>query len=113
MRIWNKNEILGRMNERIVIESVTETRSTSGQVNESWSTFATVWSAVDYQKSGSEEKEIVTKQTVISNVQFTVRHRTDFNEKMRINFDSIYYDIERITYEPEKQFMVLEAKAYN
>jgi len=41
-----------------------------------------------------------------------VRHRTDVTEKMRINFDSRLYDIDRITYEPEKQFMVLEAKAY-
>ena len=112
MRIWNKNEILGRMTERIILESVTETRSASGQVNESWSTFATVWSAVDYQKSGSDEKEITAKQTTVRNVEFTVRHRTDFNEKMRINFDSIIYDIERIIYEPEKQFMVMEAKAY-
>lgn len=112
MRIWNKAEILGRMNERITIESVSESRSASGAVSESWSTFATVWASIDYQKSGTDEKEMVTKQTTVRNVEFTVRHRTDITEKMRINFDSRYYDIDRITYEPEKQFMVVEAKSY-
>ena len=112
MKVWNKTEILGRMNERIVIESVSETRSASGAVSESWSTFATVWAAISYQKSGTDEKEMVAKQTTVRNVEFTVRHRTDVTEKMRINYDSRYYDIDRITYEPEKQFMILEAKAY-
>ena len=55
---------------------------------------------------------MVAKQTTVRNVEFTVRHRTDITEKMRINYDSRYYDIDRIAYEPEKQFMVLEAKAY-
>ena len=100
------------MNERIVIESVSESRSASGAVSESWSTFATVWAAISYQKSGTDEKEMVAKQTTVRNVEFTVRHRADVTEKMRINYDSRYYDIDRITYEPEKQFMVLEAKAY-
>ena len=112
MKVWNKTEILGRMSERIVIESVSETRSASGAVSESWSTFATVWSAISYQKSGTDEKEMVAKQTTVRNVEFTVRHITDVTEKMRINYDSRYYDIDRITYEPEKQFMVLEAKSY-
>jgi|TARA_S200002703_G_scaffold158352_1_gene168474 SPP1 family predicted phage head-tail adaptor len=110
--IWRKNEILGRMNERIIIETVSESRTTSGSFTESWSTFATVWAYIDYQKVGTDEKEMVAKQTTVKNIEFTIRHRTDITEKMRINYDSRYYDIDRITYEPEKQFMVLEAKAY-
>ena len=113
MKVWNKTEILGRMNERIVIESVSESRSASGAISESWSTFATVWSAISYQKVGTDEKEMVARETAIGNVEFTVRYRTDFNEKMRISFDSKVYDIERILPEQEKQFMVLEAKTRN
>ena len=77
MKVWNKSEILGRMNERIVIESVSESRSASGAVTESWSTFATVWATISYQKVGTDEKEMVAKQTTVRNVEFTVRHRTD------------------------------------
>ena len=62
MKVWNKTEILGRMNERIAIESVSETRSASGAISESWSTFATVWAAISYQKVGTDEKEMVAKQ---------------------------------------------------
>ena len=111
--IWKKNEVLGRMNERIVIQSVTESRSASGQVNKSWLTFATVWAAVEYKRVGTDEKEIVARETAIGNVEFTVRYRTDLNEKMRISFNSKVYDIERILPEQEKQFMILEAKTRN
>ena len=90
IRIWNKNEVLGKMNQRIVIQSVTETRSASGAVTETWATFATVWAGVEMVDSTSEttEKQMIDRQTVKNTTRFTVRHRTDINEKMRISFES-------------------------
>lgn len=111
-RIWNKNEILGKMNQRIVIQSVTETRSTSGAVTETWATFATVWAGVEMVDSTSEttEKQMIDRQTVKNTTRFTVRHRSDITEKMRISYDSRIYDILAIEYEPERQFMVIRAE---
>ena len=113
-RIWNKNEILGKMNQRIVIQSVTETRSTSGAVTETWATFATVWAGVEMVDSTSEttEKQMIDRQTVKNTTRFTVRHRSDITEKMRISFESKIFDILRIITEPEKQFMFIEAQSY-
>lgn len=107
-RIWNTKEILGRMNQRIVIQSVTETRSTSGAVTETWATFATVWAGVKFQ-SGSEN-QLIERQTAKTTIQFTIRYRTDINEKMRISFDSKIYDILSIDPEPEKQFIFITAE---
>jgi SPP1 family predicted phage head-tail adaptor len=78
-RIWNRNEILGRMNQRIQFQTVTETRSASGAVTETWSVFATVWAAVD-MKAGNES-QMLDKQTVKETTEFTIRYRTDINRK--------------------------------
>jgi SPP1 family predicted phage head-tail adaptor len=107
-RIWHKSEVLGRMNQRIVIQSVTETRSTSGAVTETWATFATVWAAVTFQ-SGSEN-QLIERQTAKTFLQFIIRHRTDINEKMRISHDNKIYDIISINFEPEKQFITIVAE---
>jgi len=111
-RIWHKNEVLGRMNQQILIQSVTETRSTSGAVTETWATFATVWAAAERTTSSSEntERQLIERQTIKATMDFTVRHRTDITEKMRISYDSRVYDILAIEYEPERQFMVIRAE---
>lgn len=100
------------MNQRIVIQSVTETRSTSGAVTETWATFATVWAAVERTTSTAEntERQLIERQTIKATFDFTVRFRTDITEKMRISFDSKIYDILSIDPEPEKQFMIIRAE---
>ena len=62
--------------------------------------------------SETTEKQMIDRQTVKNTTRFTVRHRADITEKMRISFESKTFDILRIITEPEKQFMFIEAQSY-
>lgn len=107
---WRKKERIGSMNERIVIQTVSEAQSTSGFPAPTWSTFATVWANVQFGTSGADERILADRETSISPVLFTVRYRTDVTEKMRVSWRSDLFDIEAIMPAPEKDYMILKTK---
>lgn len=85
----------GRLINKIVIESVTETRSSTGAVTRTWATFATVWASKreprgrEFFAGGAQQAE--------TTVVFAIRWLAGVTTKMRITFDGKVYDIKAIT----------------
>lgn len=105
-----KQERVGSMREQITIQAVTESRSASGHVTESWATYATVWCSVKYSITNSDEKELADRKTAIGTVQFTARYDSAVTEKHRISYNSVVYDIMSIAVSPDLFYMILEAQ---
>ena len=105
-----KQERVGAMREQITIQAVTESRSASGHVTESWATYATVWCSVKYALTYSDEKELAERKTAIGTVQFTTRYDSGITEKHRISYNSVVYDIMAISISPDLFYMTLEAQ---
>ncbi len=85
----------GRMDRKITIQKVTETRSSSGQITKTWSTFAAVWAhKIDsgsrefFSRVNAEVGEFVT----IWRIWFL----SGLTQKMRIKYENEYYDIQGI-----------------
>lgn len=110
---YNKKEEIGQMRERIVIQTATPARGSDGSDIETWSTLATVWSAVNYKASTSNEKEVAGKENSALEVEFRIRKRTDVTVMNRVFFDYRHYDIEAIGISPDQQYMTLSCKAIN
>lgn len=90
---------IGTLDRFITIQSPTETvSSTTGERAMTWTTFAQVWATVTYPispLSGNEGLE-QGRETAVTPVEFMIWFRTDINEKMRISYDSSYFNILRI-----------------
>lgn len=68
-----------------------------------------VWCNVD-EKSGSESYR-AEKLTAVTVAVFTVRHRTDLNEEMRILYNSRIYGIQAIIFDTRKGFLKITAES--
>jgi len=84
----------GKLKEQIVIQSVTDTIAASGAVTESWATFATVRAQVD--PITLKEYFSANHVTTGTDIKFRIRYLTGVLPKMRILWDSNYYDIQSI-----------------
>lgn len=85
-------------NDKIVIQSVEESRSTAGGVVDSWSTFSTVWADVE-QLSGNESYS--ADMIVYNDVKkFTIyyNHGQDITAKMQIIYRDDTYKITSISH---------------
>lgn len=111
----NKTEKVGVLRERIVLESVSEARSSTGHPVQTWSTLATVWAKLEYVPVFSDERNMTDRKTAEQTVVFTIRYRTDItiNEKVRILYNSQYYDITAVAVMPDKFYMTLTAQKRN
>jgi head-tail adaptor len=92
---YNKKEEIGKLRERIIVQSVSRTVGTTGFGVETWSNFAEVWAIVDYKGVNKEEIE-GGKITALSQVRVTCRNRTDINEQQRIIWMDKYYQIDNM-----------------
>jgi len=83
----------GRMDRRITIQKVTETQNTYGEPIEAWTDHRTVWAEVVPQRGSSGEHyrnpELVSTNRLI----FRIRYLIGITNKMRIEYNSDYYDI--------------------
>ena len=75
---YNKKEEIGKLRERIIVQSVSRSVTTSGFGTETWNNLAEVWAVVDYKGVNKEEVE-GGKITALSQVRVTCRYRTDIN----------------------------------
>ncbi len=84
----------GRMREQIVIQSVSEARTSTGAIDPTWSTFATVRCAVKPLVG----REYFAAQAVntANQVEFRIRYLSGVTTKMRISHDSKIYDIQSV-----------------
>lgn len=80
-----------RFDRQITVENLTETQDAFGELDASWSTFATVYAFLE-DRPGVEKYE-AAKETAFSKTFFLIRYRSDLTEKMRVLFEGKYYDI--------------------
>ena len=89
-----KTDIAGKLRHTIIIQSTTQTQSSSGAITDSWGTFATVRASItplngrEYFESQQVNAEEVTR--------FTIRYIASITTKMRILWGSRTYDIRSI-----------------
>lgn len=99
----------GKLKHRIVIQQATSTTSAEGMAVPSWSTFATVWAAVE-PLMGREALE-AQAITPTATTRFRVRYLAGVLPEMRISWNSKYFEIQSVTDQgAAKQEMWLMAK---
>ncbi len=100
----------GQLDRRIVIESYTATRDALGGEVQTWATHTTVWAGVIYKELQSDESQMAGSQVAVKKADFRIRYLSTVTEKMRVSFESEYYDILSITHEGRKRFTILETE---
>lgn len=106
----NKNEQIGTMRERVQIERVSETRTTSGASTDTWELLAEVWANVSYRIVPSDEEMLADKKTAITETVFTIRTHEGLTAKDRIVYRGGVYDITAITETQMRERMQISAK---
>jgi SPP1 family predicted phage head-tail adaptor len=103
---FNKKEEIGRLRERIIVQSVTRTIGATGFGAETWTNYAEVWAYIDYKGTNREEVE-GGKITAISQIKVICRYRTDINEQQRIIWMNKYYQIENVQISEDNLYLHL------
>lgn len=103
---FNKKEEIGKLRERILVEQVTRTASTTGYPAETWSTLATVWGMVDYKGINREDVD-GGKITAKSQIKVVIRYRDDITESMRITYLSKKYQVENVQITEDNLYLIL------
>jgi SPP1 family predicted phage head-tail adaptor len=103
----NKNEHIGQMRERVTLQGVTETQSSTGYPTETWSDIATRWAGVEFKEAYSKEEEMAGQNTAITNAVFRLRYDSTITQKNRVRYEGNDYDIQSIVPAPDKAYMQL------
>lgn len=85
----------GKLDRRIKIVEYEALRDETGAPLNRYCLKVEVWANVHYKSA--KETDLVTKETSVTNVVFTIRHRKDLDTKMLINYDRKVYNILGIT----------------
>lgn len=91
----------GDLRQRITIQENTPTRNDSGELIESWSTWATVWGAVEPLAG----REYFNAHQVTSEVdtRMRIRYRDGVTPQMRVSSDGRIYQIHAVVRVEERQ----------
>jgi SPP1 family predicted phage head-tail adaptor len=86
---------IGRMRERVTIQSPSEVRGRSGQTTLQWSNLATVWASVE----GLSSRDIMQAQqaNVMATHRVRIRHRDDVTHTHRIIWRNRTMEIASVT----------------
>lgn len=104
----NKKERIGILRERVTIQTVTETQSTSGFPVTVFIDYATRWAAVNYRITPSDESTIADRKTAETVCIFRLRYDSTVTEKHVLSYGGTW-DIRAISITPDKFYMDLEA----
>ncbi len=103
----------GRLNKKVIIESLTETVDGVGQAVKTWSTFNQPWASIDPINgreyfSGNQLKDTMK-------VKIKIRYLSGVTEKMRVNWNGKLYNIEGIVnvFERDKEMFLLCSEGTN
>jgi len=95
---------IGRMTELVAIEGLTSTSDGIGGSTKTWATVASVWAAVS-AGSGKEAFE-GDRTNATATVIFTIRNRSDFDERNRIAWGGVTYNIREVKREGSRPLYV-------
>ena len=100
----NKINLSSRLNKIVVIEETTETPDTAGGFTESWSTKTAIWAEIR-PISG---REIMKAEQITDTVThiITTRYIDGITPKMRIKYNSRYFNIRYVINVLEKSEML-------
>ncbi len=84
----------GDLDQRVTLESYTTTQDDWGQPIEGWTTFATVWAAVEPLRG----REFIAAQAMTSELsaRIRIRYRPGITGTMRVKHGSDTYGIEAV-----------------
>lgn len=94
----------GRLRNRLVLQSKTETRGAAGGVTTTWTTQATVWGGIE-PLSGKEYQAIQQTQNEAS-VRIVLRYYSGLDETWRVVNGGRAYAIEALINENDRNRMV-------
>lgn len=98
----------GQLNRRITLESLVQTKDSEGGMVDSWSAVATVWAKVDNLSGNDRRATSHGGQVAEARTEFTIRHRSDLNAKMRVNYSGKKYNIRHLNdFAEAHRFVVL------
>jgi SPP1 family predicted phage head-tail adaptor len=98
----------GKMDRRITIQTLTESRGSAGGIIEGWSNLDTVWA--EKLEQGTREFRAAGSLHAEASRLFRIRYRTDVRESHRISFGGRLHDILGISEEERGQTMLLNCK---
>ena len=94
----------GQLRHQVIIQTPTETNDAQGQPVKSWGTFATVHANV-LPVRGREffDAQQINAETT---TKFVIRYLAGITQKMRISYDSKFYNIQSIINVGERDRMI-------
>ncbi len=110
---YNKNEIIGRMRDRITIQNVTRSKSDTGYASESWADSAIVWANAESKLPPSNETVIDGKNTAKNISDFTIRYTTSIDEESRIIWNDKLYQVRNIKVSHDRRFISFQGEFYD
>jgi SPP1 family predicted phage head-tail adaptor len=99
----------GGLKCKITIEQQSTTQNTYGEYPNSWTTFGTAWAEVITMNTFANREAVTANQEHSRiDVKFRIRYLSGTLPKMRVSFNSAYYDIKAvININEENRFMWL------
>jgi len=85
---------IGELRDRVNIKKPTDSQTSSGSIEKTWATLATVWAKVE-EKSGQEAQE-AERETAFTKTVFTVRYDSNTSQVKKtweIEFNSNLYEV--------------------
>lgn len=87
---------IGKLNRLVTIQSLTQTKDSSGGMLDSWSTVSDVWAQVS-NLSGNEKKlTAYGGQVGEARTEFVIRYLAGITHKNRISYNGSYYNIKHV-----------------
>jgi len=83
----------GKMDRRIQLQSFSVTQDTDGSELKTWTTYATVWSAIRHITKLEEFERESDRRMGYQDIEFQIYYRNDIKETDRIIFEDKYYDV--------------------
>lgn len=100
---------VGAMRHQIIIEKVTETRTGTGGVTQTWGTFAEPWA--ERVEQPGREFQAADQKVAEAKRLYRIRWRTDLTRKMRINDEGDIWDIHSINEIEHRTGLEIQATA--
>lgn len=93
----------GKLRRRVVLQTKTASKSSTGAVTYTWATLATVWARV----SPLGARELMSNRAELQQVttSITIRYRDDVTPEMRATWAGHTYDIESVI--PDERLTML------
>ena len=108
-RTFNQEPHPGDLRERIRIGRTVSTENENGYPEETDETVCTVWAGID--DAGGSQQNTDALQTVVCTHNFVIRHRTDIEIGMWVEYEDKRYDIVHVDhYSFMKRYLNLRTK---